>query len=79
MERLLNSTTETMARLGCKHTKLFELIAKGALDARKMGHRTMITEESLRRYAESLPRIEPRRSTAEADTQAQQPESIPAN
>ncbi len=36
-------------------TKMFELIATRAIDARKSGRRTMILADSLRRYVESLP------------------------
>jgi excisionase family DNA binding protein len=42
---------------GCGRTKLYALIANGQLDARKLGRRTLITDESLRRFLASLPRI----------------------
>lgn len=40
---------------GCGRTKLYQLIAQGLLDARKLGRRTLITDESLRRFLASLP------------------------
>ncbi len=42
--------------LGLGTTKLYALIAAGALDARKCGARTLITGESLRAYVASLPK-----------------------
>ena len=42
---------------GCGRTKLYGLIANGQLDARKLGRRTLITDESLRRFLASLPRV----------------------
>ena len=41
---------------GLGNTKLYELIGKGVLDARKAGSRTLITAESLHRYIASLPK-----------------------
>jgi hypothetical protein len=43
---------------GCGRTKLYSLIADGLLDARKLGRRTLITDESLRRFLADLPRIQ---------------------
>jgi hypothetical protein len=42
--------------LGVGMTKLYSLIAAGALDARKNGSCTVITGESVHRYADSLPK-----------------------
>ncbi len=43
---------------GLGATKLYELIGRGVLDARKAGSRTLITGESLRAYVASLPKAE---------------------
>jgi hypothetical protein len=43
---------------GLGQTKLYELIGKGVLDARKAGSRTLITGESLRAYVAGLPKAE---------------------
>ena len=40
---------------GCGRTKLYQLIALGFLDARKLGRRTLVTDESLRRFLAGLP------------------------
>ncbi|HVE20463.1 MAG TPA: helix-turn-helix domain-containing protein [Acidocella sp.] len=42
--------------IGCGHTKLYQLIAEGVLDARKMGRATVITADSIDRYLDSLPK-----------------------
>jgi len=65
-EPLLYRADDAKAALGIGNTKFYELIQIGAIEARKLGSRTMITAESLKRYAESLPRIEPRRADAQA-------------
>ncbi|MBD0275812.1 MAG: DNA-binding protein [Acetobacteraceae bacterium] len=40
---------------GCGRTKIYHLIALGLLDARKLGRRTLVTDESLRRFLAGLP------------------------
>jgi hypothetical protein len=44
--------------LGCGHTKLYELITLGRLDARKLGAKTVISTESIRKYADELPKAQ---------------------
>ena len=44
------------AALGIGRTKGFELIKKGELIARKLGARTVVEAESIRRFAAGLPR-----------------------
>lgn len=51
----VNQTKET---LGIGTTKLYELMAEGALDARKLGRRTMITEASTTAYKAGLPKAD---------------------
>lgn len=46
---------------GCGRTKIYELIARGLLDARKLGRRTLVTDDSLRRFLADLPPIGLRR------------------
>lgn len=46
--------------IGLGHSKLFELIASGDLDARKIGSRTVITMESIRAFLESRPKADVR-------------------
>jgi excisionase family DNA binding protein len=40
---------------GIGRTTLYELIGAKKLDARKVGHRTLITGDSLRNYVANLP------------------------
>jgi excisionase family DNA binding protein len=40
---------------GIGRTTLYELIGAKKIDARKVGNRTLVTAESLRKYIESLP------------------------
>jgi excisionase family DNA binding protein len=55
-EPLLYRPKEACRTLGIGPTKLYELIGAGALDARKLGGRTAITGDSIRRYAQNLPK-----------------------
>jgi hypothetical protein len=58
MEPLLVTVAAARAIAGVGTTKLYELIGTGILDARKAGTRTLITGESLRRYADTLPKAD---------------------
>ena len=57
MQKLLYTTAEAKAVIGCGTTRLYELINSGELEARRLGHRTMIEAESLRELVDSLPRV----------------------
>lgn len=48
---------DASAACGLGPTKIYELIGKGKIDARKEGRRTLILVESLKRYVESLPPV----------------------
>jgi excisionase family DNA binding protein len=52
----LYTTKSAQERIGCAHTTLYDLIAKGKLAAVKLGAKTMITAESLDALIASLPR-----------------------
>ena len=54
--RALYSPRETEAILGISHATLYRLINAGRLDARKIDNKTVITDESIRRFIESLPK-----------------------
>ncbi len=54
---ILIPVMRAFASLGVRKTKGWELIANGHLVARKLGSRTMIEAESLRAYADSLPKL----------------------
>ena len=56
--RLLYTINEACAALGVKRTSLYQLMAEGLIDARKLGGKTMIVAESLGRFVEGLPKAE---------------------
>ena len=47
--------TEACEVIPCGRSKLYELIALGALDARKLGKKVIITADSIARYHAALP------------------------
>jgi hypothetical protein len=55
-ESLLAHTVETASRIStCGRTSLYAAIKSGSLKARKIGRRTVILDEDLRRWLSSLP------------------------
>jgi excisionase family DNA binding protein len=50
-------------KLGVGRTQVYKLIRAGKLDARKLGARTVVMEDSVDRVLESAPRIEPRQAS----------------
>jgi hypothetical protein len=54
--RPLNPIGYTGLILGLGRTRIYELIALGVLDARKLGSQTRITGESIKALIDSLPR-----------------------
>ena len=50
--------SEAKIAIGCGTTFLYELIAAGKLDARKMGRHTRISARSIAAYQTSLPKAE---------------------
>lgn len=54
-EPMVYRIPEAKRMLGIGHTRIYELIACGALDARKLGGCTVITHESMRRFVDNLP------------------------
>jgi excisionase family DNA binding protein len=53
--KLLFTIQETSKALGISRARLYELLAAGDVKACKLGHRTMIRAEDLKRFADSLP------------------------
>jgi hypothetical protein len=53
--RALYSPRETEAILGVSHATLYRLISAGRLDVRKLNGKTVITDESIRRFITELP------------------------
>lgn len=58
---------------GFGHTRCYELISAGILDARKSGSRTVITHRSLAAYIDSLPKLNSRRTVIEEDSKRPPP------
>ena len=56
VQRALYSPRETEAILGISHATLYRLINAGRLDARKIDNKTVITDESIRRFIDALPK-----------------------
>lgn len=54
----LRSPRETEAILGISHATLYRLIAGGKIDARKIGNKTVITDESIRQFITGLPKAD---------------------
>lgn len=55
MEPLLMSVAEAARFLGISRWSIFQGLRDGKLSARKFGRRTLVTVESFRRHAETLP------------------------
>lgn len=55
--RLMHRIIPVCDMTGIGRTTLFKLIAEGKLDARKIGRRTLITDESLKKFIADLPRM----------------------
>lgn len=56
--KLAYSINETSEVLGVGRTKIYKEIAKGKLEARKIGKRTVVTSEGLNAYIASLPLLQ---------------------
>ncbi len=64
MEKLGYSVDEACEAIPSGRTKLYELIALGLLDARKMGKKLIITAESIHAYHAALPKADIRAPTS---------------
>lgn len=56
---VLNTLDDTRARLGLGKTKVRELVNSHDLEAVKVGRRTLVTEASIERLVDRLPRVRP--------------------
>jgi len=54
-ERLAFGVDEAAKRTGIGRVSIYKAIREGRLEARKLGRRTIITDEALRAYLNSLP------------------------
>lgn len=57
MEPLAISINETAKTLGVGRSSVYALLKSGRLDAIKIGRRTLLTTESIKRLAQSGPTI----------------------
>jgi excisionase family DNA binding protein len=53
--KLLLTTREACVALGIKRSKLFQLLAEGRLDRRRIGGKVLLPVESVRAFAAGLP------------------------
>jgi len=52
------TVTEAIREIGIGRTKFYSEIAKGRIKPRKLGKKTILLEEDLRAYLQSLPDME---------------------
>jgi excisionase family DNA binding protein len=57
VEPIALGVKDAAAFIGLSKSRLYELISAGAIEARKLGHRTVVPTASLRDYVESAPRL----------------------
>ena len=69
LQQALYSPREAEMILNISHATLYRLINTGRLDARKIGDKTVITSESIRRFIDRLPKIEPSLKTQTVEVQ----------
>jgi len=70
--KLLLDVEETSAAIGASRSTVYELIGAGALDARKLASKTVVTVESVEKFVASLPKapIRPQGKRAKAAASA---------
>jgi len=56
--RLAMNVRQAAAEAGVGHDSIYDGIRSGALEARKLGRRTIITRDALERFIAALPRLE---------------------
>lgn len=57
LEPLVLGVNDAATFIGLKRSRLYELIADGVIEARKLGGRTVVPVASLRSYVENAPRL----------------------
>ena len=55
MQQLALTIEDAVKTSGLARSRIYELLGKGELEARKAGRRTLIMGDSLRTYLENLP------------------------
>lgn len=59
MEPFAVPISEGCRLIGCKRTKFYELVKKKQIAVIKLGRRTLVDVDSLRRFVKSLSMLEP--------------------
>lgn len=57
MEPMVLGVKDAATFVGLSKSRLYELIGEGAIEARKLGARTVVPVASLRSYVENAPRL----------------------
>lgn len=57
MEPIVLSVKDAACFIGLSRSRLYELIADGSIEARKLGARTVVPTASLRAFVERAPRL----------------------
>lgn len=70
MDKIALSIHEAARISGISRSRIYTLIGDGKIDARKIGRRTVVLTESVKRYIDSLPRTEISKSAAVATRRA---------
>jgi excisionase family DNA binding protein len=52
------SVSEAAMRTGLGRDAIYSAVREGKLEAKKMGRRTLVTADALRRYLDSLPSLQ---------------------
>ena len=70
MNQLLHTIAETCQITSIGRTKIYELITSGEPPARKVGKKTLIAREDLKRWADQLPVVDVKDVVADRNTAA---------
>lgn len=55
LEPIALGVKDAAAFIGLSKSRLYELISEGSIEARKLGHRTVVPTASLRAFVEAAP------------------------
>lgn len=58
VEKLAFSIDEAAMRAGLGRDAIYAAVRQGKLEAKKMGRRTLVTADALRRYLDGLPSLQ---------------------
>jgi excisionase family DNA binding protein len=58
IQKMAFSVDEAAMRAGLGRDAIYSAVREGKLEAKKMGRRTLVTADALRRYLDSLPSLQ---------------------